>query len=128
MPARRQDKPAGRPSLIDWEQYRHACAAEDAPLTRRGTPFSADAADARQAMIAEQTVFGVVLASIVPPIRAATVPAYIDLGSASYLVQVLLAGLVGVAFGVTMFWGKLKARLSRWFSRGPRHQDGQDGP
>lgn len=34
---------------------------------------------------------------------------YLDPGTGSYILQILLAGLLGVGVGVKMFWSKIKA-------------------
>jgi hypothetical protein len=39
--------------------------------------------------------------------------AYLDPGSGSFLIQLLIGGLVAVGFGVRMFWGKIKALFIR---------------
>jgi len=39
--------------------------------------------------------------------------AYLDPGSGSFLIQLLIGGLVAVGFGVRMFWGKIKALFTR---------------
>lgn len=39
--------------------------------------------------------------------------AYMDPGTGSYLLQILLAGLLGAGFTIKMFWRRIKARLSR---------------
>lgn len=38
---------------------------------------------------------------------------YLDPGSGSFLIQLLIGGLVAVGFGVRMFWGKIKAFFTR---------------
>jgi hypothetical protein len=39
--------------------------------------------------------------------------AYVDPGTGSYIIQLIIAGLVGVAFAVRIYWGKIKALFSR---------------
>jgi|ABSQ01.1.fsa_nt_gi hypothetical protein len=34
---------------------------------------------------------------------------YLDPGSASFIVQAVIAGVVGVGTGVRLYWGKLRA-------------------
>lgn len=34
---------------------------------------------------------------------------YLDPGTGSYILQILLAGLLGVGVGIKMFWSKIKA-------------------
>jgi hypothetical protein len=38
---------------------------------------------------------------------------YIDLGSGSYIIQLLIAGFVGFSLSVRIFWKKLKSRFSK---------------
>jgi hypothetical protein len=50
--------------------------------------------------------------------------AYLDPGSGSYLLQLLIAGLFGALFVVKLSWGKIKAFFGRLFSRhGDRPDD-----
>lgn len=44
-------------------------------------------------------------------------PAYLDPGSGSYLLQLLIAGLLGSAFLIRLFWGRIRAFFVRLFSR-----------
>jgi hypothetical protein len=39
--------------------------------------------------------------------------AYLDPGSGSFLIQLLIGGLVAIGFGVRMFWGKIKTLIKR---------------
>lgn len=52
-------------------------------------------------------------------------PAYLDPGSGSYLLQLLIAGLLGGAFLIRLFWGRIRAFFIRLFSR--RTGDDQGG-
>ena len=38
---------------------------------------------------------------------------YIDLGSGSYIIQLIIAGFVGFSFSVRIFWKKIKNRFSK---------------
>ena len=38
---------------------------------------------------------------------------YLDPGSGSFLIQLLIGGLVAVGFGIRMFWGRIKALFTR---------------
>jgi hypothetical protein len=38
---------------------------------------------------------------------------YLDPGSGSFLIQLLIGGLVAVGFGIRMFWGRIKAFFTR---------------
>jgi hypothetical protein len=39
--------------------------------------------------------------------------AYVDPGSGSYLVQLLIAAVVGISFTVRTYWGRIKQWLGR---------------
>jgi hypothetical protein len=43
--------------------------------------------------------------------------AYLDPGTGSYVLQVILAALVGAAFAVKLFWRNIRAFFKRLFSR-----------
>lgn len=43
--------------------------------------------------------------------------AYLDPGTGSYLFQLLIAGLVGGAFAVKIFWARIKAFFQKLFGR-----------
>jgi hypothetical protein len=49
-------------------------------------------------------------------------PAYLDPGSGSYLLQLILAGLLGAGFAVRMYWGRIK----EFFQRGSSEEETQD--
>jgi hypothetical protein len=38
---------------------------------------------------------------------------YIDLGSGSYIIQLLIAGFVGFSLSVRIFWKKIRSRFSK---------------
>jgi uncharacterized membrane protein len=38
---------------------------------------------------------------------------YIDLGSGSYIIQLIIAGFVGFSLSVRIFWKKIKTRFSK---------------
>lgn len=40
--------------------------------------------------------------------------AYIDPGTGSYLVQVVIAGLLGVLFSLKIYWARIKTFLKGW--------------
>ena len=42
--------------------------------------------------------------------------AYIDAGSGSYMLQMLMAGLLGLAFTLKMSWQRLKAYTAKLFA------------
>jgi hypothetical protein len=43
-------------------------------------------------------------------------PAYLDPGTGSYLLQLIIAGLVGGAFLVKAFWGRITAFIKKIFT------------
>lgn len=49
--------------------------------------------------------------------------AYLDPGSGSFLLQILIASLLGVTFAIKTFWRNIKSFVSRSFSKDkqPRH-------
>ena len=49
--------------------------------------------------------------------------AYIDPGTGSWIVQTLIAGAVGAAFAIKMFWHTIKAKIARLFGRGLDEQN-----
>jgi len=69
-------------------------------------------------------------ASFVPflgaPAVAAGFFAYIDPGVGSVLIQCLIAGVVGAAFAVKLFWRNIKAFFSRSPADEPPEPEGQD--
>ncbi len=46
-----------------------------------------------------------------------TAHAYLDPGTGSYLFQILIAGLLGGAFALKIFWRRIWLFFSRWFSK-----------
>jgi hypothetical protein len=38
---------------------------------------------------------------------------YIDLGSGSYIIQLLIAGFVGFSLSIRIFWKKIRSRFSK---------------
>lgn len=44
--------------------------------------------------------------------------AYLDPGSGSYLLQLLIAGALGFAFAIKMFWGQIRGFFLRLFGKG----------
>jgi hypothetical protein len=43
--------------------------------------------------------------------------AYLDPGTGSYIFQLLIAGIVGFAFVIKVFWSRIKGFFTRLFSR-----------
>lgn len=50
--------------------------------------------------------------------------AYIDPGSGSYVLQLIIAGLLGAGVAVKIYWRRIKAFISAPFSRGRGEEDG----
>ena len=53
------------------------------------------------------------LLSILSAARTSHLPAYLDPGSGSFLLQLLVAGILGGLFAVRAFWGRLKGKITR---------------
>lgn len=63
-------------------------------------------------------ILGLVLTvSIIILILAPDANAYIDPATGSYILQILLAGLLGALFALKVFWRNIKGFLSRILSR-----------
>ncbi len=56
-------------------------------------------------------VIAAVLIGTVAPAHA-----YIDAGSGSYVLQMLMAGLLGLAFTIKLSWQRLKASTAKMFA------------
>jgi hypothetical protein len=56
------------------------------------------------------------LVSIFPP---AVQAAYLDPGSGSFIIQLILASLVGISFFVKVFWRNIKLFFSNIFAKKP---------
>jgi len=48
--------------------------------------------------------------------------AYIDPGAGSYIIQVIIAGIVAGSFAIKIFWRELKAFLQSLFSKKKVHE------
>jgi hypothetical protein len=53
-----------------------------------------------------------------------TAYAYLDPGTGSYVLQIILAAFVGVAFTIKIYWGKIKTIFVNLFSK--KSQNRQD--
>lgn len=40
--------------------------------------------------------------------------AYIDPGSGSYFLQILVAGLLGLLYSIKLFWARIRVTLAKW--------------
>jgi hypothetical protein len=73
--------------------------------------------------LSRSLVNSVVLVGLLFLIFARDAHAYIDPGTGSYIFQLLLAGLLGAAFLVKIFWKNLKAFFSNLVSKGQVEED-----
>jgi hypothetical protein len=46
-----------------------------------------------------------------------TAHAYLDPGTGSYILQMIIAGILGAAFTIKMFWIRIKGFFEKMFSR-----------
>lgn len=56
----------------------------------------------------------------------ANVYAYLDLGSGSYIIQVLFATLLGSIFAIKVYWKNIKTMISNLFSKEKKVIDQED--
>lgn len=49
-----------------------------------------------------------------------TAHAYLDPGTGSYVIQMLIAGLLGAAFAIKMYWLRIKRFVAGIFSKNER--------
>ncbi len=52
--------------------------------------------------------------------------AYLDPGTGSYILQLIIAGLLGGLFALKMFWSKVKNFFVNVFSRRNKHEKTED--
>jgi hypothetical protein len=52
--------------------------------------------------------------------------AYLDPGTGSYVLQILIAGLIGLSFALKMYYRNLKAFLGNLFSRWRKSEERHD--
>ncbi|MCX6584494.1 MAG: hypothetical protein NT166_30355 [Candidatus Aminicenantes bacterium] len=48
---------------------------------------------------------------------------YIDPGTGSYLVQVLIAAFVGASLGVKVYWKKIRTLLKKWSEKNKENKN-----
>lgn len=60
---------------------------------------------------------GVLLSVFLLPLPSQSVHGYIDPGTGSLVLQVLIASFVGALFLIKIYWGKLKAFFNNLFSK-----------
>ena len=68
----------------------------------------------------------IVLMTFLQLILTPRVFAYIDLGTGSYLLQMLMAGLFGSLFAMKASWRHIKSYVVRWFSGRSPEKDEND--
>ena len=68
------------------------------------------------------------LALLLPPfLFPLMVQAYLDPGTLSYFVQIVVAALAGVAYAVKVFWGSIKIAIAKFFSRTSKNNNEKSG-
>jgi len=68
-------------------------------------------------------VFALVLLAAAPAIAAPRHIAYLDPGTGSYMFQVVVGAVLGVAVSMKLMWKRTLARFSRRSSRDPQPKD-----
>jgi hypothetical protein len=63
----------------------------------------------------------VVLAALVSPILLRPAYGYLDPGTGSYILQLLVGGLLGGLFAIGLFWKRVIAFVKRLFRRRTQH-------
>lgn len=66
------------------------------------------------------------LAALLQMVFTPPAHAYLDPGTGSYIFQLLLAAVVGLAFVVKVFWGRIKSFFSRLLSK--NHAEVEEDP
>ena len=66
-------------------------------------------------LMAELITSSVLLSEYLPPMASPNVHAYIDPGTGSLIIQIVIASLVGAAFLIKGFWIQVKAFFSNLF-------------
>jgi len=77
--------------------------------------------------MARVTTFGTTLVALVffHLTLSRTACAYLDPGTGSYVLQLIIAALLGGVFALKVFWNEVKAFMTSLFSRG-RHEEAED--
>lgn len=71
-------------------------------------------------------LYSSLLAALAVPLCCDKAYAYIDPGTGSYILQIVIAGAVGAAFTLKLFWRRLRLLISRVISK--RKDCGEDRP
>ena len=64
---------------------------------------------------------GLVLAALVSPVLLRPAYGYLDPGTGSYIIQLLIGGLLGGVFAIGMFWKRVIAFVKRLFRPRTQH-------
>jgi len=65
-------------------------------------------------MVVGKTIFYMALLMLVPVSEA---HAYLDMGTGSYIIQGLLAGLFAGVYAVKAYWLRIRIFFSKWFGK-----------
>lgn len=68
-----------------------------------------------------------VAATFLVILMTGTAHAYVDPGTGSYLLQILIAGILGAAFALKLYWTRIKNFLSGSVSGRKRRKDDRPG-
>jgi hypothetical protein len=68
---------------------------------------------ASRATVAATLIAWCTLGAVWPP----SVYAYLDPGAGSFVFQALVAGLLGISYGVIVLWRSVKSRVRAWLSK-----------
>ena len=53
---------------------------------------------------------------------------YIDPGSGSYIIQIIIAAFLGISVGLKLFWKKIKLFFQNLFSKNPKQTEPGETP
>ena len=68
----------------------------------------------------------VALAGFLVALLCRTAYGYIDLGTGSYLLQLLIAGILAALFAAKVYWAKFKTFVATLLVRRKSHKEGTD--
>ncbi len=66
-----------------------------------------------------------IAAALLTVMMAGAAHAYVDPGTGSYLLQILIAGILGAAFAIRLYWTRIKNFLSGLRSGRKKGEDAQ---
>ena len=67
----------------------------------------------------------VVLAGLLLLIFTHNAHAYLDPGTGSYILQLVIASLLGISFAIKVYWGKIKTFFPKRFAEGQRKEQNE---